>query len=559
MDKRTVIGIVLIIAIFLLMPLYQKMFTGNKVQENKQIETHSTATKADSLKIISADTTKLTEVKSDTTQATKPVFPQAEVKKIKIETSKYSAVITTAGGDIESFRLKGIFNGGGKEVELAPTYNDDPKLEFAIKSNSFIISSADIVFQSDADSLVLNDIAKTGAVTLVGVSDDGTMFQRRYEFDDGYYMIRHKVFVVLGDSTKTIDDATLRWKSGLQPTEVNYSDELNSYSASYRLGDEYDKVKPSKKEPLHSQDGATDWVGVSSKYFSVVLMPEKELSADGYNISTSFEKIEGLTKDVPRMQIALINRVKESKFAGNYMIYFGPRDYFIIKNYSRMLTKNVDLGWWWLAPITQGLLWIFKWIFKILPNYGLVIILFTIIMKLALMPASNSQMKSMSKMKDLQPQLKSLQERYRDDPKMLNTEMMKMYKKQGVSPLSGCLPMLAQMPIFFALYRALSDGFQFRAQPFLFYIKDLSQKDPYFILPVLMTVTMFIQQKISITDPKQKMMVYIMPVVFLFLFYKMPAGLVLYWTVFNILSVAHMLWIEKNKTTDAIVYEEKKK
>ena len=182
--------------------------------------------------------------------------------------------------------------------------------------------------------------------------------------------------------------------------------------------------------------------------------------------------------------------------------------------------------------------------FGVFKNYGIVIIVFSILIKLLLYPLSRKQMESMKKMKDLEPKLKLLREEYATDVKKLNEETMKLYQKEKINPLGGCLPLLPQMPIFFSLFAMLRNSFALRGAPFMLWIQDLSMKDPYYVLPILMSLTMFIQQKLTIKDPKQKMMVYLMPVLFLFMFKSMPSGLVLYWLCFNIFSLAQTLWVE---------------
>jgi len=158
----------------------------------------------------------------------------------------------------------------------------------------------------------------------------------------------------------------------------------------------------------------------------------------------------------------------------------------------------------------------------------------------------------MKDMQRLQPLMKDLQEKHRDNPEKLQKETMELYRKHGVNPLGGCFPMLLQMPIFIALYRALSLGFQFRQAPFVFWINDLSSADQFHILPIFMGVMMFVQQKSQITDPKQKMMIYMMPAFMIFIFWSMPSGLVLYWTFYNILSYIHQLIIKGKDIAPAI-------
>ena len=556
MDKKTIIGIVLIALILLLTPVYQK-FVVKTIQPESEPQTVDTlsankpsiSSTGDTVitrhKLTSQDTAALAADTAEIDTTGKKIVP----RKITVHTDKYDVVLSTLGGDIISDKLKDITDGKGKPVDMFPLPLSGPNFELVLVEGNKTISTASVNFTADKDSVYLDENNPTDAITMVGVLPDGSMVQRRYEFENGKYHIMHKIFVVGKDSTTIFTDAILWVKSGLLPTETNFGWDIREFAAQYKIADDVDKVKPSKKKPSTAIDGATDWVGNTSKYFTTILIPYKPLGASGIRTNVYWYRDSIAQKDIPIVQYGLYYRIEENKFTKSQTIYAGPRDWFTLKVYGRKLGNIVSLGWWWLAPIAQFLLILLRFLYKVIPNYGWVIVIFTILMKLVLTPISHSQLKSMKRMKKIQPELRSLQERYREEPQKLNSEMMKLYKKRGVSPLSGCLPLLVQMPVFFALYRALASGFQFRAQPFIFWIKDLSQRDPYFVLPILMGITMFIQQKISVTDPKQKMMTYLMPIVFLFFFYNLPAGLVLYWTMFNILSVIHMLWVE-NKWID---------
>jgi len=548
MDKRTIVGIVVIVLIILAMPFYQKWVAGTikkplEESDTTSVKTPELTSAQDSIKPV--QTISEQETATVLQDSAAPAQSKIPLKEIVVISDKFTVRLSTLGGDVRSIKLKGIASRDSGGIELAPNLLGGPNCEFVATIDGKLVSTAGVRFTADRDTIELSENRTTDAVTMVGVAPDGTMFQRRYEFEYGSYHFFQKMFIVSADSTKIIQDATLWWKSGLVPTEKDYKGDISDFAATYHYGEEISHQKASKKHPTVAHDGSTDWIGTRSKYFAVAMMPDKPNSAGGLRINSIWYRTDSSSAEIPIVQVALYHRVGESRFMNSYMFYAGPRDHFILKNYGRNLKRLVDLGWFWLAPITQFLLWFFELLYKIIPNYGWVIILFTLLMKVILTPFSSSQLKSMRRIKELQPQIRSIQERFRDEPQKMNAEVMRIYKKEKVNPIAGCLPLLAQMPIFFALYRALAGGFQFRAQPFVFWIKDLSQRDPYFVLPILMAATMFIQQKISVTDPSQKMMTYMMPVIFLFFFYNMPAGLVLYWTVFNILSFAHMLWLEK--------------
>jgi YidC/Oxa1 family membrane protein insertase len=209
-------------------------------------------------------------------------------------------------------------------------------------------------------------------------------------------------------------------------------------------------------------------------------------------------------------------------------------------------------------PISLLIIPAFKFLYRFIPNYGFVIIIFSILIKLILHPLTKKSYQSMSEMQFLQPKMTELREKYKEEPQRLNKEMMKLYKEHGVNPLGGCLPMLLQMPVLFSLFIVFRSTIQLRNEPFIGWIDDLSAPDtlhlgfqlPFIgdsihILPILMGITMIWQSKISMTDPKQKFMIYFMPVFLIFIFYSLPSGLNLYYAVFNILSMLQTRMIKK--------------
>ncbi|MGB2130942.1 MAG: membrane protein insertase YidC, partial [Marinobacterium sp.] len=225
--------------------------------------------------------------------------------------------------------------------------------------------------------------------------------------------------------------------------------------------------------------------------------------------------------------------------------YAGPKDVDQLEQIAPNLDLTIDYGWlWWIASPLYMLL---KWIHSVVGNWGLAIIGITILVKAALFHLNAKAFKSMAKMRKFAPEMTRLKELYGDDRQKMSQEMMKLYQKEKINPLGGCLPILIQMPVFIALYWVLMESVELRHAPFFGYIQDLSQMDPYFILPILMGVTMFIQQSLNPTppDPMQAKMMKMLPIIFTFFFLWFPAGLVLYWLVNNILSIAQQWVINK--------------
>ena len=248
------------------------------------------------------------------------------------------------------------------------------------------------------------------------------------------------------------------------------------------------------------------------------------------------EKIIGVSLQMP---IKAKDQLNEK-----FLVYVGPIDYKILKTYNYGWENVVNLGAKIIRPFSIAILWFFVNLHNVLPNYGVVIIIFTLIIKLLFHPLTVKSVRATIKMQQVQPKIAKLKEKYKDDSQALNKEVMKLYKEHKVNPFGGCLPLLLQLPFFWALFTVFKSTIEFRAAKFALWIKDLSQMDQYYILPVIMAVTMFFQQKMTLQDPKQKMMVYLMPILFFFLFRSFPAGLTLYWTVFNIFSLIEQYYIK---------------
>ncbi len=234
-------------------------------------------------------------------------------------------------------------------------------------------------------------------------------------------------------------------------------------------------------------------------------------------------------------------------------LYVGPKDQKKLEQIAENLNLTVDYGFlWWLAV---PLFWILDWLHGFVSNWGVAIILLTVLVKLVLYPLFTTSYKSMAKMRRVAPQMKRIQERHAGDRQKLSQEMMALYKKEGANPLGGCLPMLLPMPIFIALYWVLFESVELRQAPFMLWIQDLAVKDPFFVLPLLMGGTMYLQQAMSpaMGDPMQVRMMKMMPIVFTVLFLWFPAGLVLYWLINSVLSVAQQWYVMNKADTAAAV------
>lgn len=297
------------------------------------------------------------------------------------------------------------------------------------------------------------------------------------------------------------------------------------------------------------------WVALLERYFLSAWIPEqgKPVSYDLRKSTNRNLYYIGFTQPATAVPAGQTGEIKTG-------FYVGPKNQYELRDIAPHLDLTVDYGWlWWAAQplyavlyfIQSGEIHSFDWDLKIFPgvtNWGFSIILLTLIVKLIFFPLSATSYKSMARMRKLTPKMTALRERLAGDKQALSQEMMKLYQKEKVNPMGGCLPILVQMPIFIALYWVLLESVEIRQAPFIFWLQDLSSKDPWFILPLVMGASMWFQQRLNPAppDPTQAKVMQMMPIMFTFMFLFFPSGLVLYWTVNNILSISQQWVITRN-------------
>lgn len=303
----------------------------------------------------------------------------------------------------------------------------------------------------------------------------------------------------------------------------------------YFAGKKHESLAASEPVKLTDILLPVEWVGVEDRYFMFGLVDRGGIA-------------KGLLQPLATAQnrISLVYPVQSSTVVIPVRIYFGPKSVDLLKQVHPSLSAAVDFGM--LTSIAFPILHFMKFLYSFMGNYGLAIILLTIVLKLALYPLTYKSMKSMKKMSELQPQLQKLRDRYADDKEALNREMLSLMRTQGYNPVAGCLPMLVQMPIFFALYRVLYNSFELYRAPFGLWIHDLSAKDPWFITPVLLTGVMYFQQKLTpatATDPAQQKMLQMMPLIFGVFMLFTPSGLAIYMLTNAVVSIIQQLILNK--------------
>lgn len=470
-----------------------------------------------------------------------PVEGEIPERIVTVDTDLYTAKFSSRGARLLSFTLKRYRKAIDGLVEMIPLSSSSGVFTFGIPELDFLS------FKADIDSLSLDARNKVGNLKFAFSDSVGRSLTKEFSFSNDTYSLNLTISCNDPFYFGLEKDYRLSWGGPPPLTEKNIGEDLDQTKAYAYFGGElldFKKFKDGKLE--EERTGTTSWVALRSKYFTAAIAP-KTSSAQGFSVFGRELPVVIEEKDYKLREIgvSLTLPIGGDSLSDEFLVYVGPLDYHVLKSYGLGLENLVELGWKIIKPFSILVLWIIAFLHKFLPNYGLVIIIFSILIKILFHPLTQKSVKSMAKMQELQPKLAKLKEKYKKDPKKLNEETMKLYKEQGVNPLGGCLPLLLQMPLFYALFVILRSTIELRSAPFVFWITDLSQMDPFYVLPILMGVTMFIQQKISVKDPRQKMMVYMMPAIFIFFFYRMPAGLVLYWTMFNVLSVIEQLYIKK--------------
>ena len=313
--------------------------------------------------------------------------------------------------------------------------------------------------------------------------------------------------------------------------------------AVYTNADKYQKVsfddiaKDKAKFAKTADDG---WLAMVQHYFVSALVPKETVKHEFY-----MRKAEGANVYQTGVIVPVAEIAPGTKGETSISLYAGPQEQAVLKQVAPGLDLVVDYGW--LTVVAAPIFWALQAIHGVVGNWGWAIVVLTIILKAIFFPLSAASYKSMAKMRLLTPRLTQLKERYGDDKQRMNQEMMKMYQTEKVNPLGGCLPILVQIPVFIALYWVLLGAVEMRGAPWILWIHDLAAPDPFYILPILMMASMFIQTKLNPTppDPIQAKVMMMMPLIFGFMFFWFPAGLVLYWVVNNVLSIAQQWQITR--------------
>lgn len=487
-----------------------------------------------------------------------PIDSTVPERKFRVTTPNYELIFSNYGGGIKKIVLLNYRYDDTGHVVLIESVNQVVP-DFESVDGTF--KSSRLVFACDQRDFILPRGSSSQKVVFTYDNGRGGRMVKTYTIAPDRYDIGFDVAVEGMESFGFERSYHLVWGVPLRASEKNLKADYGYFKA-VALMDNYKEMDKFKGGILSEEiPGSTTWAGLRTKYFTSLMICRTRL-ADGVMATgtsrevrlddkTITERILAATLDIPLS--ASQDTLKDS-----YTLYAGPIDYKILKGYGLQMEELTSLGWKIIKPFSIAIIWLLPKIYSVIPNYGVVILIFSLLVKVIVYPLTRKQNMAMAKMKDLQPKMKTVQEKYKQDPVRMNKELMKLYKEAGANPLSGCLPMLPQLPLFFALYRVFGNTIEFRGAYFVGWISDLSAPDRLFILPLVMVVVMFIQQKITMTDPKQKMMVYLFPLFFGYISINFPAGLTLYWTAFSLLSLLEIVFIRRQQTPAVTVVEEKK-
>jgi YidC/Oxa1 family membrane protein insertase len=476
-------------------------------------------------------------------------LPARQGRDIVVENNKYRAVISETGGGFKSFRLKNYRETAAPDAELKELINTDSYIDLPLHFTWGVEPRrAQIpLFVADNETLKV-EAGETQTLTMTAELSSGLQVTRRMTFDPDSYLIEMSIDIY------NFSETPLQGSPYMSLTNLPFGSSAMRYlfSGPAALVDgKLQEVKPKDlEESSKTLQGNITWAAFEGTYFMTGVIPEQQegmtlkLSAEGEKINTLLINTEDVLPAAGHLQY-------------NYTAYFGPKRISTLREAGHDLERIVNFGWF--DKIARPALYLLKFFYSYVGNYGIAIILVTILIKLLFWPIAQKGLKSMKNMQKIQPKMAKLKEKYKNDKERLNQEMMGLYKTYKVNPLGGCLPMVLQIPVFFALYKVLLQAIELRHAPFMLWVTDLSAPDrlmigmdiPYLggipVLTLLMGGSMFLQQKMTPTpaDPTQAKIMMFLPVIFTFMFLNFASGLVLYWLMNNLLTIAQQYIINK--------------
>jgi len=486
-------------------------------------------------------------------QTPPPANEARKARTIVVETPLYTLTLNEKGAVLDDFILKRYRETVDSDGPLKHMIDEKARqinMDTGWMGNGIAgMENAVYTLGTSEDRLVLSEAKQT--LDFQWISSEGVRVLKQFVFSPDSYLIELNVTIANRSTTGIVGQPAVKIGQ-----VIGDPDSRITFEGPMALMDgtlEEIKVKDIADKPDIS--GSFRWIGITDRYFMTTLIPEETASAT--------MKMEKVGDDMIISQLVLAETAIASGEAKTfaYKAFIGPKDTETLKAANYELGEAVNFGMF--DFLAKPFLWIMNQIYKVLPNYGIAIIILTLITKIILFPLGNKSYKSMNDMKRMQPLMTEIREKHKDDKKKMNEETMALYRTYKINPMGGCLPMVVQLPVFFALYRMLYQAIELRHAPFFGWINDLSAPDRLFqfgfsipfmepphgipVLTIVMGATMFLQQKMSPPpgDPTQAKLMMFMPLIFTVIFINFSAGLVLYWLINNIFSIAQQYYIQK--------------
>ena len=551
MNRKTLIGLILIGAILLFWPTYLSLVfpeENTPVAPEKEPVTLSKEKESPS---------------SSSPEKRAPSVSEEKELLTKIQTPLYSAVISNKnGGSIVSFVIKKHLKEGEEQIQLVDDYNKENLLVSYINLSGeevlldgFWTSSFD-----QQENFVLDEKSPVAKLSFY-TETSGEVVEKSLLFNHNSYAVEIDTDLEPAEEGILEGKFRLDWVGGIPLTEDSKQESFfleglvsqGGSIQSYRVGSAslFGGGSSQIEESFKIYSGETDFAGYRTKYFGVFLKPQK---------TDEVKVIKYGSSDRPEVDILTTQEINFKKTT----LFFGPLEYEEIANLDVGLEDKI-LGWQWLSSISWLIYIIMVSLYGFIPNYGVVVILFAVLIKAVTYPLMAKQLRSTKKMQEIQPELNKIKLKYKSDPALQQQKMSALFQKSGVNPLAGCLPMLVQFPVLIAVFMVFRNTIEFRGEPFFLWITDLASPDTLFmlgsipinVLPFLMSLSMFYTMKVSTSaqpsggDPAQeatqKMMKYMFPGMMFFLFYGFPSGLNLYYLCFNVIQIIQQKIINKEK------------
>jgi len=532
MDKKTLLAVLLILVVF--------WISSEFIWKRKDTQTQQDPNTENVIES-SSQTTEPADINST------PLNPENEIQlidtnieinnNIVLENELIRLSFSNKGAVISSIQLKDFYM--KDKVTLVELLNENSSLLNCKLTDSVgnISNYSNVPFQYELNAV-------NSKVTFISNTEKGTI-KRIFTLSDDYHVSMETQL----NGFENLIGYELDYGNGIADTEEYLKMKNREYAVISQVDNDINKLALSKLKEERKATGQIDWAAVRSKYFTLAIIPDELIEMN----KISAFKVE----ENPSMKLSV--STIGSQINHKYELYMGPLDYGRLKEYNNGIENIVEMGPKFLQGLSKIFLWFLSFLYGFIPSWGVVIIIFSIILKTLLYPLTHKSFESTTKMQKIQPLTKELQAKYKSDPQKMNAELKKLYKEHGVNPLGGCLPMLLQMPVIFALYPLLRYSISLRQASFG-WLPDLSEPDPIWALPILMAVFMFVQQKLMAPSKQslegmddkqkaqqqsQKMMMYFMPVMMFFIFKGLSSGLVLYWTVFSIIGSIQQYFIKK--------------